>query len=108
MTFTGECAQGRVGARAHTRARVTNFVVRNVRKLKGQPVTSTTSTTPTTQHKPMRDLMPTVAAWIDAMRAAFGKDVIDQALRDPAFHASENGHTIGTPMRWSAEFRRAE
>jgi hypothetical protein len=56
----------------------------------------------------MRDLMPTVAAWIDAMRAAFGKDVIDQALRDPAFHASENGHTIGTPMRWSAEFRRAE
>lgn len=47
----------------------------------------------------MREKMPKVAAWIDDLRAAFGAESIDQAirqgLRDGTFRASENGHTIG-------------
>jgi hypothetical protein len=49
----------------------------------------------------MRDEMPTVAAWIDGMREAFGKEHIDRQIRagmkgSPVFYASENGHTVGT------------
>lgn len=52
----------------------------------------------------MRARMPTVAAFIDELRAAFGKDVIDECIRrgmregggrDWYFAASENGHHIG-------------
>lgn len=47
----------------------------------------------------MREKMPVVAAWIDAMRAAFGAETIDQAIRDGmrdgTFRASENGHSVG-------------
>lgn len=47
----------------------------------------------------MRDAMPKVAAWIDQLRQAFGKDYIDecirQGLRDGTFRASENGHVVG-------------
>lgn len=51
----------------------------------------------------MRADMPTVAAWIDELRAAFGREVIDEAIRKgmaglPTFHASENGHEVGTPL----------
>lgn len=48
--------------------------------------------------------MPTVTAWIDELREAFGKADIDAAIRkglktdcpaDERFFASENGHTVG-------------
>lgn len=50
----------------------------------------------------MREQMPTVAAWIDGLRDAFGKDYIDRQIRrglkgDGAFHAVERGHEIGRP-----------
>lgn len=54
----------------------------------------------------MREKMPKVAAWIDELRAAFGAEVIDQAIRRgmreglgtgsaAGFRASENDHVIG-------------
>lgn len=51
----------------------------------------------------MREEMPIVTAWIDSLRLAFGKDHIDGVIRagikgQPVFHASENGHTVGTPV----------
>lgn len=51
--------------------------------------------------KPLRQQMPAVAAWIDQMRAAFGADPINDAIRagidgQPTFYASENGSEIGT------------
>ena len=54
----------------------------------------------------MREQMPMTAAWIDSLRAAFGKDMIDQQIRrgmkgDPVFFASENGHSIGTRLSGS-------
>lgn len=47
--------------------------------------------------------MPITTAWIDDLRAAFGKAYIDEIIRrgmrgDPVFSASEAGHTIGTPV----------
>lgn len=58
--------------------------------------------TKSTRNKPMRAAMPTVAAFIDAMRGAFGAETIDRAMRNgvagmPTFFAAENGKTIGTP-----------
>ena len=58
--------------------------------------------TEATRKKPMRAAMPTVAAFIDAMRVAFGAETIDRAMRDgmaglPTFYAAEGGKTIGTP-----------
>ena len=47
--------------------------------------------------------MPTVAAWIDDLRAAFGAEVIDAAIRGAVrdgratFFAAEAGHQLGTP-----------
>lgn len=51
--------------------------------------------------KPLRQKMPTVAAWIDELREAFGQEMIDTAIRagingQQAFHASEGGESIGT------------
>ncbi|MCY0388415.1 hypothetical protein OVY01_14475 [Robbsia sp. Bb-Pol-6] len=50
--------------------------------------------------KSLRADMPTVAAWIDQLRAAFGSDVIHDAIRagEPAFYAEEDGHILGTPL----------
>jgi hypothetical protein len=51
----------------------------------------------------MREKMPVVTAWIDALRLAFGKEHIDGVISagvnggQPVFYASENGHTVGTP-----------
>lgn len=50
--------------------------------------------------KPLRQTMPTVAAWIDELRDAFGADTINAAIRNGMaggthFHAEENGHTLG-------------
>lgn len=54
-----------------------------------------------TNKKPMRQAMPTVAGWIDGLRAAFGAEMIDAAIRagidgQPTFYAAENGIEIGT------------
>lgn len=51
----------------------------------------------------LREAMPLVTEFIDACRDAFGKDEINQTIRAgmagmPVFYASENGHTIGTPI----------
>lgn len=53
--------------------------------------------------KPLRETMPTVAAIIDDLRAAFGADVINPSIKGgmagvPTFYARENGHEIGTPL----------
>lgn len=53
-------------------------------------------------NKPLRQTMPTVAGWIDDLRAAFGPEMINAAIRagidgQPTFHAKENGQSIGTP-----------
>lgn len=50
--------------------------------------------------KPLREAMPTVAAWIDELREAFGADTINAAIRNGVnggshFYASENGQQIG-------------
>jgi hypothetical protein len=52
--------------------------------------------------KNLREDMPETAAWIDALRAAFGADHINGQIRagmagQPVFDAAENGHTVGTP-----------
>lgn len=50
----------------------------------------------------MRQVMPLTAAFIDAVRDAFGADCIDAAIRagikgEPdQFHATEAGQTVGT------------
>ena len=50
----------------------------------------------------LRDEMPTVAAWIDDLRAAFGAEAVTawvrQGLADGSFHAGENGHEVGVPI----------
>ena len=51
-----------------------------------------------------RTAMPKVTAWIDDLRAAFGRDAIDgqirAATRDglPTFYATEGGHSVGVPL----------
>jgi diadenosine tetraphosphate (Ap4A) HIT family hydrolase len=50
--------------------------------------------------KPLRQTMPTVAAWAHELRDAFGADGINAAIRNgvaggAAFYATEGGHTIG-------------
>lgn len=51
--------------------------------------------------KHARDEMPLVTAWIDSLRDAFGKEAIDQAIRqgmkEGTFWAIENGKVIGRP-----------
>lgn len=56
--------------------------------------------------KPLRQAMPTVAGWIDALRAAFGAEMIDAAIRagiagQHTFHAREGGHEVGTPIPYN-------
>lgn len=51
----------------------------------------------------MRERMPQVAAIIDAFRDAFGAKEVDAAIRrgmrgGQGFHATENGHEVGTPV----------
>jgi len=48
--------------------------------------------------------MPQTAAFIDAMRDAFGREHIDGQIRrgiagDATFHAAEAGHELGTARR---------
>lgn len=47
--------------------------------------------------------MPTVAAWIDDLRSAFGAEHINKIIAggmrgEPVFSATENGHSVGTPV----------
>lgn len=47
--------------------------------------------------------MPQCAAFIDQLRAGFGSELINDIIRrgmrgEPVFHATENGHTLGTPV----------
>lgn len=58
----------------------------------------------------MRKEMPDTAAFVDAMRQAFGGDVIDDAIRagmrgETTFWASEAGRTVGTPGTVPADAR---
>ena len=50
--------------------------------------------------KPMRQAMPRVAEFVDAVREAFGADAVNRAIRNGMaggadFFASEAGHTVG-------------
>ena len=50
----------------------------------------------------LRAEMPTVAAWIDQLRLAFGTHGINEQIRkgiagEETFFAAEAGHTVGTP-----------
>lgn len=52
--------------------------------------------------KPLRQAMPETAAFIDAMRGAFGAEQINAVIRagmdgQPMFWARENGNEVGTP-----------
>lgn len=53
----------------------------------------------------MRDAMPQCAAWIDDLRAEFGREYIDTCIRNGlargTFHAEENGQTIGRLVDWT-------
>lgn len=47
--------------------------------------------------------MPTVRAWVDDLRVAFGADLIDGQIRagmrgDPVFCAAEGGRSVGSPV----------
>lgn len=51
--------------------------------------------------------MPTVAAFLDGLRAEFGTATIDAAIRaglrpdaNFRFFAQEGGHSLGTPNDW--------
>ena len=62
--------------------------------------------------KGLRDQMPEVAAFVDALREVFGKASIDGQIRrgiagEPVFYASENGHEIGTPLPGMERFKTA-
>lgn len=51
----------------------------------------------------MREQMPETAAFIDALREAFGAEAINGQIRrgmkgEPVFHAREGGFEIGTPL----------
>ncbi len=43
--------------------------------------------------------MPTVAGWANDLRAVFGSDEINDALRQSGYYASEGGRTIDTRPR---------
>lgn len=58
--------------------------------------------------KSLRQSMPTTAAFIDAMRDAFGADAINAQIKagiagQPTFWAKENGQEIGTRAPHSAD-----
>lgn len=53
------------------------------------------------KQKEFKEKMPQVAAFVDELVDAFGKDVIHGQIRkglagEPTFWATENGHEIGT------------
>ncbi|EEA03872.1 conserved hypothetical protein [Burkholderia sp. H160] len=51
--------------------------------------------------KPAGHPMPEIAAFVAELKAAFGEQDIDEAIRrgkagEPTFHAQENGRSVGT------------
>jgi hypothetical protein len=54
--------------------------------------------------KNARTAMPLVTAWVNDLREAFGRDLIDDLIAKatteglPTFYASENGYTVGVPL----------
>ena len=55
----------------------------------------------------LRNEMPAVTAFIDDMRAALGAEMINAAIKagiagQQTFHASENGHEVGTRIPYDA------
>lgn len=60
------------------------------------------------EKKPLRIAMPTISAFIDDYRAAFGAQTINAAIKagmegQPTFYASENGNTVGTPIPYNPD-----
>lgn len=57
-----------------------------------------------TRPKHARDAMPKITAWLDDLRAAFGRELVDAQICAatteglPTFYASENGRRVGVPM----------
>lgn len=54
-------------------------------------------------NKSLREEMPETTAFIDSLRAVFGKEMINEQIRkglkgEATFYASENGHVMGTPV----------
>ena len=50
----------------------------------------------------LRERMPTITAWLDDLRSAFGAEMINAAIKggiagQPTFWAEENGIVVGTP-----------
>lgn len=53
------------------------------------------------KQKELRQKMPEIADWLDAMVEVFGKESVHGQVRrglagEPMFYAEENGHTVGT------------
>ena len=46
----------------------------------------------------LRKTMPTVSAWADELRAVFGSDSVDAALRRGEFWAREGGVEVGQKL----------
>lgn len=61
--------------------------------------------------KPMREAMPVCAAWVDALRDAFGHDFITQRIReglaDGTCWFQEGEHYIGEPGQPERDAARA-
>lgn len=59
----------------------------------------------------LREKMPGVTAWIDSLREAFGREMVDKmirtGLRDGTFWAVENGLVVGQPPTDVMEKHRA-
>lgn len=61
----------------------------------------------------MRDAMPICAEWVDKMREVFGVREVNAAIRrgmagGQGFYATENGHTLGTPVVQGVRIGRDE
>lgn len=59
--------------------------------------------------KTLREEMPGVSYFIDAMRELLGKEFVNDQIRrgmqgEPTFFASENGHAIGTRTSQGSQF----
>jgi hypothetical protein len=83
-----------IRTKPHKACRLTGFVLDRVKPLIVERIMKKQS---------MRETMPGVTAFIDGMRAAFGREMIDGQIRrgmngEPTFFASENGHQVGTRL----------
>ncbi|RDK01720.1 hypothetical protein [Paraburkholderia lacunae] len=61
----------------------------------------------------VRHPMQEIAAFVADMKAAFGTQEIDEAIRrgnagEPTFYASENGHAVGTASPVEADVWRVD